>query len=210
MAPGAGLAGRIVAIVALAVLPLLLLLPWYRVGVDLSGAVGGLIPLHAPSQDLSGWQAFASTDVAVVVLADLAILMLAISPLVDSRVPLLLATAGSLALVVMLAVTATSPPDIVGERLDQLLPIDVPQLRLPQNGILDAAIDTKSLAGPWLALAAAVIALAGSAAALLAGAGPATRRCPDCARLVSAQARVCRFCGHRFEHDDLAATAPLA
>jgi hypothetical protein len=205
---GAGLVGRIVAIVALAVLPLLLLLDWYRVGVDVSGAVGSLVPLHAPSQDFTGWQAFTSSDVAIVVIADLAVLALALSPLTASRLPLALATAGALALVAMLAITAASPPDIVGERLDQLLPFQAPPLELPHNGILDAGIETKSLVAPWIALAAAIVALGGCLTALLVGAGPMTRRCPDCARLVSSQARVCRFCGHRFEPADLASPEP--
>ena len=30
---------------------------------------------------------------------------------------------------------------------------------------------------------------------------PATKVCPDCAETVKAAARVCRFCGHRFEDE---------
>jgi Uncharacterised protein family UPF0547 len=188
-----------VAIIALAALPLLLLLTWYRVGIDVSGSLGGLIPVHPPSKDFSGWQAFTSTDVAITVVADLVVLALALSFPTGSRLALVLATAGSLALVLMLAIAATSPPDIVGERLNELLPIDVPPLRIPQNGVLDAGIQTTTKPGVWIGLVAAAVAFAGCAVALLAGAGPATRRCPDCAKLVSAQARVCRFCGHRFD-----------
>ena len=199
---GAGLIGRIVAVVALASLPLLMLLDWYRVGVDVSGTVGG--PLNSilpklPSQTFSGWESFGSTDIAIVIVGDLTLLALALSWVRASRIALTLATAGSLALVIIIGIVAASPPDIVGERLDELLPVDLPQLQLPSNGIIDAGVDTKALAGPWIAFAASVIAFTGCAIALMAGAGPPTRRCPDCARLVSSQAQVCRFCGHRFD-----------
>jgi hypothetical protein len=196
---GAGLTARIVAIVALATLPLLLLLDWYRVGIDVSGSIGGLIPVHPPSKDFSGWQAFTSTDIAIAVVADLTVMMIAFSFVRNSRFPLVFATAGALALVLMLVIAATSPPDIVGARLNELLPVDVPPLQIPPNGVLDARVDTTARAGVWIGLAAAVVAFCGCAVALLAGTGPATQRCPDCARLVSAQARVCRFCGHRFD-----------
>jgi zinc-ribbon domain len=202
MPAGAGVIGRIVAIVALAALPLLLLLNWYRVELDLSGSLGGavsaLVPVHLPTQDLSGWQAFSSTDVAIVVVADVSILALALSFVVRSRLPLVLGTAGSLALVAMLVLAAVDPPDIVGARLDDLLPVNLPPLQLPHNGIVDAAIDTNARPGVWIALAAGIVALIGSGIALVTGADPATRRCPECAKLVSSQARVCRFCGHRF------------
>ena len=194
-----GLTARIVAIVALAALPLLLLLDWYRVGIDVSGSIGGLIPVHPPSKDFNGWQAFTSTDIAITVIADLVVMMVAFSFVRGSRIPLFFATAGALALVLMLVLAAASPPDIVGERLDQVLPIDVPQLQIPHNGVVDAGLDTTARAGVWIGLAAAVIAFCACTLALLAGSGPATQRCPDCARLVSAQARVCRFCGHRFD-----------
>lgn len=34
--------------------------------------------------------------------------------------------------------------------------------------------------------------------------GQQTKRCPDCAEQVKAEARICRFCGHRFESGEAA------
>jgi hypothetical protein len=207
---GAGLIGRIVAVVALASLPLLMLLDWYQVGIDISGIASGplqvLSPVDLPSQKVSGWEAFDSEDIAIVIVADLSLLAIALSAIRGSRVWLILGTAGCLALATILLILALSPPDIVGgllepftQRLDELLPGGLPDISLPHNGIADISTDTKALAGPWIAFAASVIAFAGCGVALMAGAGPPTRRCPDCARLVSSQALVCRFCGHRFD-----------
>jgi hypothetical protein len=42
------------------------------------------------------------------------------------------------------------------------------------------------------------IALASEAAAEAASQGEPTKKCPDCAETVLAEARVCKHCGYRF------------
>lgn len=58
--------------------------------------------------------------------------------------------------------------------------------------------------GVYVVLAGAVITAVGLAALRL-WPGREMRQCPACAELVLAEAKVCRYCGHRFEEDSGAA-----
>jgi hypothetical protein len=193
-----------------------MLLDWYQVSVDVSGiagdALGILAHLSLPSEKVSAWEAFDSEDIALVIVSNLTLAAVALSAFRASRFWLILGAAGSLALVVILFIEAASPPELVtglvdslSERLNQVIPGGLPDVSIPDNPALNISTDTKALAGPWIAFGAALIAFGGCAMALLAGpAGRPTRRCPDCARLVSSQANVCRFCGHRFDDTPVA------
>ena len=173
MPAGAGTIGRIVAIVAAAAMPLVLLTTWYRVGVEITGPVGGLIPIHPPSQDFTGWETFSSTDSAIAALG------VAIAAHARAQLSHRLAHCWSAwrrpshwRLLVVVCLQAFSPPNLFEQQLNDALPFDVPSISLPDTGLIDASIHTTVQPGAYIGVAAAALALLGSGVALFAGTGP--------------------------------------
>jgi len=58
--------------------------------------------------------------------------------------------------------------------------------------------DRKGLSGCGAAFLGFILSWIGVAVVLLMPGKPKKRKCPECAERVMPDARVCRFCGHRF------------
>lgn len=174
------LGGWLLGAAALGVAPFL---DWYDVSF---AAPGGETLADAPSQ--TGWEAQPAISAALVVIAVAAVAAAIATYMTGARwLPQAVCALAALAAGLALLALASPPGGEVGTLDDA------------RNSFVDAQEEFDPTLGLGVALTGAVALLAAGVATLATGSVSATRkRCPDCAKGVAAEARVCRFCGYRF------------